>query len=278
MLPARNAPPKLPWAANLAPHDKPVDLSKGSYQGYRIGNGAEMPDQYRIDCIRSFLEPIAWAFGVTLAQHRRPPVLKLEHVRFPVRMTSVAWRGQKDRVNARQGWMEGPVLGMQCRSDVNYGATGKTDAKSVLDTVRELGGLLLLAQERAREGKTERRGGEGSWWTTKERWGGKPGGEAGDAEGASDIPVKEASVQAPEKYVQRNFDGSKARRRPTPAEVWKTLKPGQPLWDPKVVYEAIGKNRSVDWDDVCCQTLLRNVPSLLISSVGLHGVVIEPPH
>lgn len=255
ILPARAAPPpKLPWATNLAPHDKPIDLSKGSYQGYRIGNGAEMPDQYRIDCVRAFLEPIAWAFGVTLSQHRRPPVLKLEHIRFPVRMSSVAWRGHHDRVKARQGWMQGPILGMQCRADVNFGATGNLNADSVLDTVRELGGLLLLAQERAREGKAEQRSGEGKWWTTKERWGGGPGGEVGDAQGASDAPVKDEVTQPQEKPTHRNPDGSKARRRPTPAEVWKTLKPGHPLWDPKVVYEAIGKDKSAVWDDVRIHT------------------------
>jgi hypothetical protein len=250
VLPARIAPPKVPWATNLEHPSKPADLSKGFYRGYRIGNGAEMPDQYRIDCVRAFLEPIAWAFGVTLAQHRRPPVLKLQNVRFPVRMSSVAWKAPQDRAKARQGWMEGPLLGMQCRADVNFGSTGKLSAESVLDTVRELGGLLLLAQERAREGKSERRGGEGKWWTMKERWGGGPGGEFGDAHGLGDAAVKSTSVVPEEKLVQRNPDGSKARRRPTPAEIWQVLRPGHPSWDPKVVYEAIGKDRSVEWDDV----------------------------
>jgi hypothetical protein len=254
VLPARNAPPKAPWATALEHSNKPVDVSRGFYRGYRIGNGAEMPDQYRIDCVRAFLEPIAWAFGVTLAQHRRPPILKLHRVRFPVRMSSVAWRSPQDRAKARQGWMEGPLLGMQCRADVSFGSTGKTGTESVLDTVRELGGLLLLAQERAREGKTERRDGEGKWWTMKERWGGGPGGEVGDAQGASDVSVKETSGAREEKLVQRNPDGSKVRHRPTPAELWKVLRPGLPSWDPKVTYEAIGRDRSVEWDDVCLFT------------------------
>ncbi|CAO2654376.1 Nn.00g111090.m01.CDS01 [Neocucurbitaria sp. VM-36] len=262
-LPARTMPPKVPWAANIEPHSKPADLSNGSYRGYRIGNGAEMPDQYRVDCVRAFLEPIAWAFNVTLSPHRRPPVLTLAHVRFPVRMSSVAWRGPQDRVKARQGWMEGPILGVQCRADVNFGATGNMDAESVLDTVRELGGLLLLAQERAREGSVEKRGGEGAWWTTKERWGGGPGGEVGEASGANDAPMKDITVKMEEKSTERNRDGSKVRRKPTPAEVWKSLKPGNPLWDPKVVYEAIGTNRSIEWDDVFMVSSLNHHISLL---------------
>ena len=112
------------------------------------------------------------------------------------------------------------------------------------------GGLLLLAQERAREGKIERRGGDGKWWSTKERWGGGPGGEVGEATGATEILEKDAPSKREEKPVERNRDGSKFRRRPTPAEVWKTLRPGYPLWDPKVTYEAIGKDRTVEWDDV----------------------------
>ncbi|KAF2799460.1 hypothetical protein K505DRAFT_404623 [Melanomma pulvis-pyrius CBS 109.77] len=264
-LPARTAPPKVPWAMNMEHRSqKPVDLSKGSYRGYRIGNGAEMPDQYRLECVRGFLEPIAWAFGVTFVPHRRPPVLLLEHMRFPVRMNSVAWRGPADRMRARQGWMEGPVLGIQCRADTNFGSTGNLEAESILDAVRELGGMLLLAQERAREGKTERRSGEGKWWTTQHRWGGGPGGEVGEATGASDAPSQDAMVKAEEKPGRPRLGSNlKDRRRATPAEIWNVLRPGNPLWDPKIVYEAIGKDRSVEWDEVFMVSSLNHHISIL---------------
>lgn len=250
VLPSRVAPSRFPNPINMEPQEKPADMSNGSYRGYRIGNGAEMPDQYRVDCVRAFVEPVAWAFGVTLAQHRKPPVLMLEHVRFPVRMSSVAWRGSQDRMKARQGWMEGPVLGVQCRPDVNFGASGNIEAESNLDAVRELGGLLLLAQERSREGRTERLAGEGKWWTTKERWGGGPGGEVEDIATPSQTSGTEPASNAQEGPVHRNVDGSRVRRRPTPAQIWKVVKPGNPLWDPKVVYEAIGKDTGSEWDDV----------------------------
>jgi hypothetical protein len=278
-LPARIAPPKVPWAINMEPRSqKPTDLSKGSYRGYRIGNGAEMPDQYRLECVRGFLEPIAWAFGVTFVPHRRPPVLLLEHVRFPVRMNSVAWRGPADRMRARQGWMEGPVLGIQCRADTNFGSTGDLEAESILDAVRELGGILLLAQERAREGKTERRSGEGKWWTTQHRWGGGPGGEVGEAMGASDVPPQDAAPRVAEKSSRPRLGSNlKDRRRATPAEIWNVLRPGNPLWDPKIVYEAIGKDRSVDWDEVsACPGFV--CFSMLTRITGLHDLVTQSPH
>lgn len=237
---------------NPPSQQKPVDLSRGSYRGYRIGNGPEMPDQYRLECVRSFLEPIAWAFGVTFNPHRRPPVLLLDKVRFPVRMNTVAWRGPADRVRARQGYMEGPVLGVQCRPETQFGKNGTSlETDSVLDAMREVGGLLLLAQERAREGKTEKRSGEGKWWTSVPRWGGGPGGEVGEATGASDAaPPPETLPSKQEEKPSRLRMATKERKRPSPAEIWKVLRPGNPLWDPKVVYEAIGKDRSTEWDDV----------------------------
>ncbi|KAF2640051.1 hypothetical protein P280DRAFT_427742 [Massarina eburnea CBS 473.64] len=260
-IPSRPVPPKLPWAMNMTPQSSiPVDLSKGAYKGYRIGNGAEMPDQYRLDCVRAFLDPIAWAFGVTLMPHRRPPVLIMEHVRFPVRMSTVAWRGPQDRMKARQGWVEGPVMGIQCRQDTNFGSTGDLQAESVLDAIRELGGMLLVAQERAREGKTEQKCGEGKWWTSKHRWGGGPGGEVGEANGASD---ETSTPKIEEKAAVRNRLGAKERRRPTPAENWKVIRAGNPLWDPKVVYEAIGKDQSVEWDDIFMVSSLNHHISVL---------------
>ncbi|KAL5409370.1 hypothetical protein PMIN04_011087 [Paraphaeosphaeria minitans] len=263
--PANAVPPKAPWEVNaVAIPERPADLSKGSYKGYRIGNGAEMPDPYRLETVRAFMEPITWAFGVTLVPHRRPPVLLLEHVRFPVRVSTVAWRGPQDRVRARQGWMEGPVLGVQCRAETGFGSSGDLQADSVLDTVRELGGLLLLAQERAREGKTEKRSGEGKWWTMTHRWGGGPGGEVVEGTGASNGPAPDQVAKVDQSRPGRSRDGSKIRRKPTPAGIWKTLKPGNPLWDPKVVYEAIGKDRKSTWDDV-----------FLVSSLNHHISVLK---
>jgi hypothetical protein len=168
--------------------------------------------------------------------------------------------------------MEGPLLGLQCRPDVNFGSTGNLEAESYLDAVRELGGLLLLAQERHREGKTEQQAGLGKWWTTKERWGGGPGGEVESIENNADPEPK-----AQEKLSGRNPDGSKMRRRPTPAQVWKILKPGNPLWDPKVAYEAIGRDKSVEWDDVGSCITCSNEPQRAEMATGFHGLVAEPP-
>lgn len=286
-LPARTIPPRVPWATNMPSisSSKPLDLSNGSYRGYRIGNGADMPEQYRLDCVRSFVEPIAWSFGVTLVPHRRPPVLGVENVRFPVRMNSVAWRGPTDRLKARQGWMEGPLLGIQTRSEVNFVPGGDDGANSaqnlaVLDVVRELGGMLLLAQERARQGKTEVRSGEGKWWTEKPRWGGGSGGEVGEATGASDASPQDLGLKVDEKEKSFSSLGSrlglglKERKRPTPTEMWEVLRPGNPIWDQKIVYEAIGRERGdSEWDDIFLVSSLNHHISLV--RLRIHSAYIE---
>ena len=96
----------------------------------------------------------------------------------------------------------------------------------------------------------ERLAGEGKWWATKERWGGGPGGEVEDTTSPRGPSGIEEAPGLREKSTPRNVDGSRVRRRPTPAQLWKTVKPGNPLWDPKVVYEAIGKATGAYWDYV----------------------------
>lgn len=261
-LPARlrQDTPKQDDCADTAAHTTTL------YRGYRIGNGQEMPDPYRIDCVRAFLESVAYAFGVTLSPHRRPPLLTMAHTRFPVRMSCAGWRPPQDRLRARQGWLEGPVFGIQCRAEVNFGATGRLQEESVLDVVRELGGLLLLAQERSRQDKVETRAGSGKWWTTKERWGGGPGGEVGEATRALESIAVDPRAKEEKTVIQRHADGSKVRRKPTPAEIWKVLKSANPLWDPKVVYEAIGKDGDSQYDDIFMVSSLNHH----ISIVKLH--------
>jgi hypothetical protein len=78
------------------------------------------------------------------------------------------------------------------------------------------------------------------------------------------LGAKDAAPKLGEKPVERARDGSKVRRRPPPAEIWKTLRSSNPLWDPKVTYKAIGKNRGAEWDDVgLCTTNLRGVNLLI---------------
>ncbi|KAF2803021.1 uncharacterized protein BDZ99DRAFT_428027 [Mytilinidion resinicola] len=230
-VPAQTQPPKAPWSS-----DKPAEPAEripGTYRRIRLGNGAEMPHSFRLNTVGGFLEPIASAFGLMLVPHRHPPTLALGNIRFPVRMSAVAWREPADGMRVRAGWLEGPVMGVQCRPETGFGSTDSLEAESVLDVIRELGGMLLLSQERAREGKTKKKPGDGKWWVTRPRWGG-PEGEV-----------------------------SKERRRVPAAEAWKLMRSKDGFWDPKVEYQAIGKSSGAVWDEIYMVSSLNHHISIL---------------
>ncbi|KAF2147230.1 uncharacterized protein K452DRAFT_261562 [Aplosporella prunicola CBS 121167] len=240
----------------------------GTYKGLRIGSGRGMPDSYRTDTIRSFVEPIAWSFNLTLAPHRRPPALQVENLRMPVRVSVGLWKPSTDRTKARQGWLTGPVAGIRSGDYVDFGKSDGTDQRgqqeALLDVMREIGSLLSIAQERAREGRKERKPGEGCWWTTVPRWGGGSGGEVGEGRGDSDGPAPKSKDAEKEGEKPRSSSSRRvASRKKSAAEAWAELKPGAGFWDPKVDYEATGKNKQSEWDDVFVFSSLNTHVSLL---------------
>jgi hypothetical protein len=93
----------------------------------------------------------------------------------------------------------------------------------------------------------------------------------GEALGASDDPplrpkTEEKPEEKPEKAerLARVRIGTRERRRPNPVEHWKALRPGSSVWDPRTVYEAIGKDPDAEWDEV-----------FMISSLNHHISVLK---
>ncbi len=187
----------------------------------------------------------------------------LQHSLFAVRLNYSIFRTSTDRQRARQGLVEGPVMGTQCRSETRFRApeqelgTGRGDA---LDILREVAAMLLLAQERAREGRQLVKPGEGKWYTCKPRWGGGPGGEVGNTAGSnSDDPNSTASKttaapagaadEKPKPTTTPTTSRARSRKQ-SAAEAYKKLQPGMGTWDPHVSYEAIGKQRDSAFDYV----------------------------
>ncbi|KAH0551070.1 hypothetical protein GP486_007581 [Trichoglossum hirsutum] len=158
-----------------------------TYVGRRVGAGRDMPEQYREDCVKGFVEVIAWEFGCRLHP--------------------------EDEV-------------------------GKGQAE-ILDLMREIVGALIIAQERAREGKEEKKPGAGKWWCEAPRWGGGPGGEVGNAAGNSDDPAPPV--------VGRGRTASRGDRR---ANFKRLDRQSSGIWDKKVRYQALGKNKKSGVDDV----------------------------
>lgn len=227
------------------------------YRGQRIGSGSSMPELHRVDTVRSFIEPLAWSWGFSVSVHRRPTLVAIKKLRIPVRITTAVWRVPKEREKAKGGWLEGPVMGVSCRNETGFG----DQDGDVRDLLREVGALIVLAQERAREGKTEVKPGEGKWWTTVPRWGGGPGGEVGEGRGIGDDPV-------PEGQIGQNDEGNNERSRGRPSgkdrrkfsamDAWKAVRAGMGYWDPRLQYEAIGRTKGGDYDEVSSQRSLQD--------------------
>jgi len=202
------------------------------YKGRRTSTGQEMPNEFRSETVRAFVEGTIWPFQCSIAAPRHMPMVQLGKLIFPVRQTAAVYRVPQDRTRARQGQLEGPMMIVQVRPDGNFtdGAAQSQEIKSTLDLLREVGGLLQIAQERRREGTKQEKPGEGEWWTIKPRWGGGAGGEIANEIGNADI------VEAAEELLggMRDSLGGRVRKKKTPAMLWKEVKCGSGFWDPKV--------------------------------------------
>lgn len=248
------------------------------YRGARISAGSSMPEQCRADAVRSFVEPIAWSWGLTIAGHRRPTAVSIKNLRCPVRVPGGVWRVPAERERARAGVLEGPALGMSWRGEVEFDGN---EGDQVRDLLREVGALYVLAQERAREGKKEVKPGEGKWWTTAPRWGGGAGGEIGEGRGVGDEPVNKEEDQAVEGHQEKPTRRGRERKKFSAVDAWKIVRAGLGFWDPKVQWEAIGKNKGDEYDEVSPILLsdqdlsLISLQVFLVSSLNHHISVLK---
>ncbi|GFP55088.1 hypothetical protein TASIC1_0004071300 [Trichoderma asperellum] len=105
-----------------------------------------------------------------------------------------------------------------------------------------------LEPSRAREGKVETRFGEGQWWTSKPRWGGGTGGPIG-REIDTDMPLgdKDALPSDSDKVVR---PAKKPRKTLSIYDAYRMVRPPSSTWDKKARYEAIGRQKGVDYDDI----------------------------
>ncbi|OAA64655.1 hypothetical protein SPI_03302 [Niveomyces insectorum RCEF 264] len=176
---------------------------------YRTGAGSQMPSEFRINIVMAFLKLVAYDFGCNVSAPRMEPRLYLNAGTLPAEDAAHSqdplqpqeqqqqqqhkqpssyfasgcifiFRSPTTREAARAGIVEGPLAAVSARHTTSFpGAPDAVDKESCIDLARELVAALLTAQHRAREGRAERRLGEGAWWTTKPRWGGGSGGPIG---------------------------------------------------------------------------------------------------
>ena len=157
---------------------------KRVYKGRRTGTGREMQEEFRDEMLKGFIESAAWAHGCQVVKPLVHPRLAIGTILVPMRQNFVVGRSPKERTAARRGVLEGPVLGLLGRGIMGYWIDApwpelEGNKAEAYDLLREVGAMLELAQERARDGKEEQKPGAGKWWTSKRRWGGGAGGPMG---------------------------------------------------------------------------------------------------
>ncbi|KAF2211285.1 hypothetical protein CERZMDRAFT_106504 [Cercospora zeae-maydis SCOH1-5] len=295
---ASNAQSSLTSGVNNAPTDSddPISVAASTplpqevqheqpeirlrYKGRRTAAGCDMPDQFRADMVKAFVDGTTYPFGTQVAPPRQMPLLRINKLNVPVRQTAAVYRRPRDRTRARAGFLEGPVMTVQCRPETGFQADTldhkQKEFKARLDHVREIGGLLHLAQERRREGRVASIPGEGQWWTSKPRWGGGPGGEVEKLEDAHHESLVNDVIQLAENMRASASVHRGPTRRPkkkTPAMLWKELKPGSTTWDAKMSYEAIGKDPNSEYDEVFMVSSLNHHISIIKFTV--HGAYLD---
>ena len=240
--------------------NKPAQIEKKkTYTGRRTDTGRNMPGNFREDTVCAFVEALSWTFRCRLEHPKMQPRVKLQGMVLPLPHAVSVYRQPKDKLNAKAGILEGPLMGVFCRDQTCFrkaeekAGEGKTE---ILDILRETGLILMLAQKRAREGKQEEIPGEGKWWAHAPRWGGGPGGETGIAAEEETVEDAEGSSEGQRKRVKK---GSKA-------DAWRTVRPPSATWEKNITYLRIGRNKRTEHDDVSLQLLLLTPTPLSILS------------
>jgi hypothetical protein len=258
----------------------------------RTGTGSQLPPDYRQHLLSAFIKLVAYDFGCNVSFPRVEPRLHLTPPQPPSppsyfnSSVTFIYRTPTERASARAGIVEGPVAALSARASTVFA----TEAEEHLDLAREVVAVLLTAQQRSRESKSEKRFGEGQWWTSTPRWGGGPGGPIGrEADKIDESLVLKDEKLSVSGAIVENEGGSKVAGEvkksiggingPSPSkrskkglsgnnmqiyENYRKMSPPGTTWDRKARYCAIGKEPGNGFDDV-----------FMVSSLNHHICVVR---
>ncbi|KAI0836157.1 hypothetical protein F5Y06DRAFT_274354 [Hypoxylon sp. FL0890] len=309
--PTTGAAPESNTRSEADPETKP-ETKEPERITYRTSPGNQMPPEFRHNFVSAFVKLVAYAFGCNVVPPRVEPRLQLlspptkssskskskEHPKpqmasyFPSGCVFLC-KAPTTREAARAGIVEGPIAAVSARNTTNFA----TETDSNIDFGRELVAALITAQHRAREGKPEKRFGEGKWWATEKRWGGGEGGPIGrEVDGDSVVGDKDAAVskEGGEKPASSSTSAGggksglssipmrgqpvskKPRKNLSIYDSYRMVRLPSSNWDKKTHYKTIGKIKGADYDDVFVLSSLFHhfsvirvrVPSKLLEVLG----------
>ncbi|KAH8153672.1 uncharacterized protein LAJ45_02485 [Morchella importuna] len=93
-----------------------------------------MPEKFREELVKNFIEPICWGYGVRVYAPRAPPIVCLQKSKFLVHLTNYIYLTPKLPAEARAGLVEGPVMGMQVRHETRFRSAAYEAARKKMKT------------------------------------------------------------------------------------------------------------------------------------------------
>ena len=153
---------------------------KQVYKGNRLGNGEQMSAGTRVAAIRNLLKMAVHKFNCRDYDVSPREKLRIRNINVPAASYNFCVaKLPTDTKLLRTRMVEGPVMAVHCRNEVRFksreGLLGPTSdfVGEQFDLFREIGGMLMLAKQRAREGSAlSKEPREDQWWAIKRRWGG----------------------------------------------------------------------------------------------------------
>lgn len=256
--------PQLPPSPEITPSDGKTSPGETKTEGVqdeevlRTASGSTMPLEYRNSVVSALIKLVAYDFGCNVSPSRVEPRLHLSSPQGPRQSCKTycpsactfVFKSAMTREAARAGTVHGPVAAVSARGTTDFTSPDMETAQS-LDLAREIVAALITAQHRTREGKMETRFGDGEWWTVKKRWGGGSGGPIGREEEKDSV---QGDKDAPP--PKRDGDGTsqpapkKPRKNMSIYDNYRMVRPPSTTWDRKTVYEAIGRQKGTDYDDI----------------------------
>jgi len=240
---------------------------------YRTSAGHSMPADYRQNLCSAMIKLVSYDFGCNVSMARTEPRLQISSPEGSARPrktyigsnASFVFQSPTTREAARAGNIYGPVCTVSTRPTISFTLPDVETSQS-LDLAREIVAALITAQHRAREGKTETRFGEGQWWTQKARWGGGSGGPIGRE---VDRDVVQGDKDARPSDAEGMPVAKKPRKNMAMYDNYRMVRPPSATWDKKARYEAIGKPKGADYDDIFVVSCLFHHISVLRLRVPL---------
>jgi hypothetical protein len=257
-------------AKTSPPSTASIELrSRRHYKGRRTHSGKDMPDGFRVDMARAFVEGAIWPFKGCLDSPLRLPSVQFGKVKVPIRQHGTVYRQHPDREKARRRILQGPLLCVQARPEINFAS--EVDGR--LDMLRELGCLLHLAQERHREGKTEVIPGKNAWYTNVPRFGGDHPSRytKHDTEDSTIKPAQQPAGSA----VKAKISDGRGKKQRSLHQQWAQLRCASKTWDPQTEYMAIGKDQASRHDEVSDHAFAQRV--IVMTVTGLHAIFPQSP-